>query len=162
MRIPMIVLAVFTAAACGRSEPAAPPPAAGLPDCATLTGDNAVQAEMRMLECAMQRAVAAIARDDLAAIPAAIHVVHGAKQRTHQALESGAYKPAGGDLAAFVAMDETFHRTLETLVEAANARDHAATATALGASLAQCQGCHATFRPSTAKPPAAPPEAHAH
>jgi hypothetical protein len=59
-------------------------------------------------------------------------------------------------------MDDTFHRTLETLVEAAIARDHAATATALGASLAQCQGCHATFRPASAKAPAALPEAHAH
>lgn len=147
MKVPMMVLAMLAAAACGQKE-AAPAPA-GLPDCATLTGDNAVQSEMRMLECAMQRAVAAIARDDLAAIPAAIHVVHGAKQRTHQALESGAYQPTGGDLETFVSMDETFHRTLEALVEAASARDHAATATALGASMAQCQGCHATFRPAT-------------
>jgi cytochrome c556 len=151
-----LVVVVLLLAACG-TKPAAKPSA----DCAALTGDNAVQTEMRRLECALEQTVVAIGRDDLAAIPRWIHVVHAAKQETEKALEGGAYKPSGGDLAAFVSMDQAFHGALERLVRAASDGDHGATATALGDVLGQCQGCHAVFRPG--KPaPAAPPEAHSH
>jgi len=139
-----LVVGVFALAACSRA------PAAATVDCAALEGRNAVQTEMRRLECAMQRSVSAIARDELATIPELIHVVHGARQATEKALERGEYQPTGADLATFVSMDEAFHRSLVQLVEAAKSGDHTATSSALGGALGQCQGCHAVFRPSAA------------
>jgi hypothetical protein len=133
-------ISIIALAACHRASPT-PAPA-----CATLSGANAVQTEMRRLECALQQVVVAIGRDDLGSVPASIEVVHAARQDTERALESGAWKPPRGDLAAFVALDEAFHRELEAMIEASTARDHAATAAALGRALGQCQGCHATFR----------------
>lgn len=149
------------------AAPAAPA-AAGLPDCGSLQGDNAVMTEMRQLECALQRAVAAVGRDDLAVIPELIHVVHGAKQNTAKALETGAYKVPNDDVKGFVAMDEAFHASLVGLLQAAKANDHAATGAALGTVLAQCQGCHATYRPNKpagalgGTPAAAPAPAPSH
>ncbi len=102
---------------------------------------------MRQLECALQQVIAAIGRDDLAAIPAWMHVVHEAKQDTEKALHGGSYRLPSGDLNAFVAMDEAFHAALEALTEAADTGDHAATSAALGGALSHCQGCHSTFRP---------------
>jgi cytochrome c556 len=125
---------------CGKAAPGA------APACDTLEGKNAVQTEMRRLECALEQVVVAIGRDDLAAVPAAIEVVHAARQDTERALESGAWKPPKGDLSVFVSLDETFHRELEAMVEAASAGDHAARGAALGRALGQCQGCHSTFR----------------
>jgi len=140
-----ILFIISVLAACGKGDPQRSPTTTGA-DCGAMTGDNAVQTEMRRLECALQQVVTAIGRDDLAAVPRWIHVVHEAKQETEKALESGAYKLPRGDLEAFVAMDETFHASLRALLDAANSKDHAATATALGGTLVQCQGCHAMFR----------------
>ncbi len=118
------------------------------PDCAALTGANPVQTEMRRLECALEGAVVSIGRDDLPAIAKAIHVVHEARQETEQAIAAGSWKPALGEVAAFVAMDATFHHELEALVIAAHANDHAGSAAALGRALALCQACHTIYRPA--------------
>ncbi|MBK7072487.1 MAG: cytochrome c [Myxococcales bacterium] len=181
-------IAIALATACGRTEPAKPaacPPATPCPpvatpapivppaptppaaaDCAAPTGANPVQTEMRRLECALQQAVAAIGRDELPAIAHQLHVVHAAKEATAQAIAAGTWAPATGDVKAFVALDQAFHRELEALVEASMARDHAAAAAALGRTLGGCQGCHAAFRPAapapTAPAPAAAPHDHAH
>ena len=145
--------------------PTAPPAAAAKPDCGALTGANAVQTEMRMLECTLQLVVTAIGRNDLASVPPAISTLHAAKEATEQALHAGTYKPMNGDVAAFAALDEAFHASLVTLVQAAGANDHAATAAAMGTVLGGCQGCHATFRPTMPPAPSTPPAApagHAH
>jgi hypothetical protein len=182
MNLRFVTLSALTLGACNSKPSSPPPPApatapapapvpaaptAGAPlDCSALGGANAVQIEMRMLECTLQRAVAAIGRDDLASVPPAISILHEAKAATEQALQSGAYKPTQGDVAAFVALDEAFHASLVTLVQATRAKDHTATAAAMGTVLGGCQGCHAVFRPTgpapTAAPPAAPPAAHEH
>ncbi len=124
---------------------AVPMPAAA--GCAGLVGANPVQTEMRQLECAMQRAVAAIGRDELAMIASDLHVVHAAKEATAAAIARGDWKPATGEVAAFIALDEVFHESLGALVVAAQAGDAVATPAALGAVLGGCQGCHAAFRP---------------
>jgi hypothetical protein len=161
VRTTRVALVTVLATACGRSETSPPPsPAAHSArptnaDCSALTGANVVQTEMRMLECTLHLVVSAIGRDQLAAVPPAISMLHAAKQTTEEALHSGAYKPTNGDVTAFVALDEAFHRSLVTLVEAAAANDHAATAAAMGTVLGGCQGCHATFRPTVA--PGGPP-----
>jgi hypothetical protein len=177
----LLVVFLLAAAACKRDCPPAPAadptPAAPAPavapaptaslDCAAMTGQNPVQTEMRQLECALERAVIAIGRDDLPSIAHMLHIVHAAKEKTAQAITSGAWKPAQGDVTAFVAMDEAFHKHLEALVIASQAKDHAGATAALGRTLGACQGCHAAFRP-VAPPPtpwppgaaAAPPHAH--
>lgn len=184
--VALVVLAALAQTACSRSEcppPAAtqtrppspttspPVPAAATAtaptgtNCGALTGANAVQTEMRMLECALQLVVTAIGRNDLAAVPPAIATLHAAKEATEQALHAGAYKPLNGDVAAFAALDEAFHDSLVTLVQAAAANDHAATAAAMATVLGGCQGCHATFRPTMPPAPSTPPAApvgHAH
>lgn len=185
-----VSIAFVLAAACSRTAPAPPaacppaapcPPAAAAPapiavpppavgDCGAPVGANPVQTEMRRLECALQQAVAAIGRDDLPSIAHQLHVVHAAKEATAAAIAAGTWKPATGDVKAFVALDQAFHRELEALVEASMARDHGAAATALGRTLGACQGCHATFRPAApapatpapATPPPAPPPDHVH
>jgi hypothetical protein len=169
--------ALLGLAACDKTEPKPEPapapapapaaPAAGPGDCATLTGANVVQTEMRRLECALQHAIAAIGRDDLPSIPTWIHVVHEARIETEKAIESGAYT-VPGDAQAFAALDATFHGELEQLVMAAGAKDHAGATAALGRALAACHGCHATFRPIPPGPPGAatapapPAPAHGH
>jgi hypothetical protein len=178
MRSALLIAGVATAlAACNRSEPArerpaeatharGPAPSAGHDprgaDCATLTGDNPVQTEMRQLECALQRAVVAIGRDELASIAHDLHVVHAAREETERALAGGAWQPARGHVEGFVALDEAFHRELESLVRAARAGDHGGSASALGRALAACQGCHAAYRAEVAVPPPAPAAAHEH
>jgi hypothetical protein len=165
----LITTALVTLAACARSgstedraTSSAPTEAASPGQCAALSGANAVQTEMRRLECALQHAIAAIGRDDLPSIARWIGVVHEARTETEKALESGAYKPAG-DLQAFAALDHAFHADLEALVEASAAKDHAATAAALERALGQCQGCHAVFRPAApGAATVAPAPVHAH
>jgi hypothetical protein len=116
-------------------------------------GVNAVQNEMRLLHEAMRDSVSALALGTLSTIPERLHVVHRAKGLTEKALEAGTYtlpKNPGG-LAAFKALDESFHGELETLLKAANANDPTATATALGNVMGRCEGCHAQFRATPAK-----------
>jgi len=146
----VLVAAAIAVAGCDRSRPAPPD---DHESCAELTGANPAQTEMRRLECALERVVVAIGRDDLAAVPEAMHAVHLAREQTEQAVESGAWKPARGDLEAFAALDESFHHELEGLVDAARANDMTATAAATGRVLGQCQGCHAAHRSA---PPRAP------
>lgn len=154
-----LVVLLLAAPGCKRECPpalatapaAAPAPTANL-DCAAMRGENPVQTEMRQLECALERAIVAIGRDDLPSIAQAIHVVHASKQKTAQAIESGAWKPAQGEVAAFVALDEAFHKELEALVVASQAKDHAGASAALGRTLGACQGCHAAFRPVAPAP----------
>jgi len=165
MQRAVLVVLLLAASACERERSpalaiapapalaAAPAPAAAANlDCAAISGGNPVQTEMRQLECALERAIIAIGRDDLPAIAHAIHVVHAAKERTAQAIESGAWKPAQGEVAAFVALDESFHEQLEALVSASRANDHAGVSAALGRALGACQGCHAVFRPVAPAP----------
>jgi hypothetical protein len=165
----LIPAALLLVTACEKSQPkqeraASPAPmhAASPGDCAALSGANAVQTEMRRLECALQHAIVAIGRDDLPSIATWIGVVHEARTETEKALDSGAYKPAG-DVQAFAALDQAFHGDLEKLVEASAAKDHAAVTAALGRALGQCQGCHAVFRPvAPGAATGAPAPVHAH
>jgi len=131
---------LFVVAGCGRDQPTAKPAAAV----------NAVQNEMRLLTEAMRDTVTAIGTGQLAAIPEGLHEVHRARELTEQAIESGSYKlPRNAEnLAAFKALDESFHAELEKLVAGASANDAAATSAAFGAVMSRCDGCHAQFRPA--------------
>ena len=121
---------------------------------------NAVQHEMRLLLAALQGTVAAIADNDLARVPSLIHGIHDARDATDAAIENGRYKPPKNPdkIAAFKAMDDSFHAQLVALVKAAQADDLAATRSQFVTVLQQCQGCHALFRELPASRPSAPGE----
>lgn len=136
---------------CKRDCPPAPATASALPAASPdqlPPGVNAVQNEMRLLHEAMRDTVSAIALGTLSTIPERLHAVHRARELTEKAVESGAYVlPRNADqLEAFKALDDSFHGELEKLVTAATANDPVATATALGAVMGRCAGCHAQFR----------------
>jgi hypothetical protein len=137
------------ATGCKRDCPTSPAPATAPPSPSEqLPQGNAVQNEMRLLHEAMRDTVSAIALGNLSTIPERLHAVHGARELTEKALESGTYKlPKNGDqLEAFKALDESFHTELEKLLEAASANDPVATSTALGSVMSRCEGCHALYR----------------
>jgi hypothetical protein len=147
---------VSLATGCRRDCPPAPattspPPTATAPAASPdklPAGVNAVQNEMRLLHEAMRDTVSAIALGKLPTIPERLGAVHRARELTEQALESGSYVlPKNADqLDAFKALDESFQGELEKLAAAATANDPVATATALGAVMGRCEGCHAQFR----------------
>jgi anthranilate/para-aminobenzoate synthase component I len=107
---------------------------------------NAVQAEMRLLNDAWTKSLTASALGQLEHIPHWFHAVHEARAATEKALESGAYKPAKGDVAAFMAMDKAFHDQIEKVVEAAQKGDAAAVQTGLTGMMPSCVACHAAHR----------------
>ena len=111
-------------------------------------GENAVQAEMRLLTTALANATRTFAEPDLTPIAHELHAVHAARERTDQAIESGEYHPpAGADrMERFHELDAAFHVELEALVEASLANDRPAAGAALGRVVTQCEGCHAEFR----------------
>ena len=131
-----IVVALVIAASALVSMAAAPPPT------------NPVQKEMRLLEAALQDAVAAIARGDVRGLPKKLHQVHVSSGDTTKAVKSGAYAPPRGKdrLDAFLALDAAFHREMITMVKAAKKNDVDTTAKQLGVLMQRCHGCHAQFR----------------
>lgn len=140
MKLALASIVFVGVVGCGRDQPASKPAEA----------TNAVQNEMRLLTEAMRDTVSAIGTGQLQAIPERLHEVHGARELTEQAIESGSYKlPRNAEnLAAFKALDESFHAELEKLVAGARANDAAATSAAFGAVMSRCDGCHAQFRPA--------------
>lgn len=123
----------------GTSEDEPPPLAAG---------ENAVQAEMRLLSAALANAARTFAEPDLTPIAAELHAVHAARARTAAAIESGAYRPpaGAGRIERFLELDAAFHAELEGLVEASLANDRPRAGAALGRVVTACEGCHAEFR----------------
>ena len=128
-------------------------------------GVTAVQNEMRLLNHAVHMSVTAAALGDVSIIPGLFHPVHLARELTDKAVESGAWKPAKGDMAAFKAMDEVFHGELEKLMQAAQANDRTAVIDQLDHLLPSCVACHDSFRepgvPAALQPARSAPPAHA-
>ena len=127
-------------------------------------GVNAVQNEMRLLHEAMRDSVTAVANDDLAAIPHALHRVHQARGLTESDIHDASYRPPRNpeQIEAFLAMDQAFHHELELLVGAAQSNDSAATGRQLGVVVSQCNGCHSQFRNMPAPPARGPAAEHHH
>ena len=89
---------------------------------------------------AVQEIVAALAADDFAAIERSAARIGYSEQMGQMCVHMGAGAPGFTDKAL------EFHRTADTIAEAARARDRARVISALGATLQTCTGCHATFR----------------
>lgn len=109
-------------------------------------GVNAVQNEMRLLTDAMVVIMNAVANNQLKAIPPAIQTVHKARQLTEQALESGTYKLAKGDLEAFIREDEAFHDELVVLMGAVKKNDLKVATRQVGVLMNNCTSCHTQYR----------------
>ena len=109
---------------------------------------NPVQAEMRLLNEAMEAAVRGIGAGDVREVEHALHRVHAAKETTEAALKDGSYHPPKNSdkLARFAELDEAFHRELERLVEASRSNDVTKTTEALSSALRACQPCHSEFK----------------
>ena len=124
--------------------------AAGAEPAPLAPGENAVQAEMRLLTTALATAPRIFAEPDLSPLAHELHTVHAARERTDLAIESGAYHPpAGADhMDRFLELDAAFHADLEDLAQASLANDRPRAGAALGRVVSGCEGCHSVFRRS--------------
>jgi hypothetical protein len=89
---------------------------------------------------AVQEIVVALAADDFAAVERSAGRIGYSEQMGQMCAHMGAGAPGFTDKAL------EFHRTADTIAEAARARDRTRVLSALGATLQTCTGCHATFR----------------
>jgi cytochrome c556 len=95
---------------------------------------------MREHLIAVQQIVAALARDDFDAVAAAAKPIGYSEEMAQMCTHMGAGAPG------FTEMALTFHRTADTIGEAATRRDRAAVLAALGNTLQTCTACHAAYR----------------
>jgi Cytochrome C' len=89
---------------------------------------------------AVQEIVAALAAEDMTAAERAARRMGYSDTMAQMCQHMGAAAPGFGD-SAF-----TFHRTADTVAEAARHGDRKAVTAALAATLSTCVGCHATYR----------------
>lgn len=101
---------------------------------------NHQKANMRDHLVAVQEIVVAAASDDFAGIERAALRIGYSEEMGQMCNHMGAATPG------FTEQALNFHRTADTIASAARASDRAAVMQALGATLATCTGCHATFR----------------
>ena len=109
---------------------------------------NPVQAEMRLLERALATAPASFAAGDLRSFEHQLHAVHGAKEKTEEAIHHGTYRlrKNADKLERFTQLDREFHAKLEKLAEHASKNELTPAASAYADVLAACNGCHSEFR----------------
>jgi cytochrome c556 len=96
--------------------------------------------QMRDHLAAMQEIMAALAKNDFAAVEQAAGRIGYSEQMGQMCERMGAGAPGFNELAL------NFHHTADTIVPAAKARDSAATLKAVAATLQTCVGCHAVYR----------------
>jgi hypothetical protein len=96
--------------------------------------------EMRDHLRVVQEITTALATDDFDAIAASAARIAWSDKQAMMCKHMGAGAPG------FTEVGEHFHHTADGIVEAAKHRDHNGVATALGATLQTCIGCHDTYR----------------
>ena len=101
---------------------------------------NHQKQNMRDHLVAVQEIVAALATDDLAAVATAVGRIGLTESMGQMCEHMGAAAPGFTDQAL------AFHRTADRIAVAARAGDRALVLTELGATLAACTGCHATWK----------------
>jgi cytochrome c556 len=95
---------------------------------------------MREHLAAVQAIVAALGRDDLDAVATAAARIGSSEAMGQMCEHLGAAAPG------FTAVALEFHRTADTITEAARRHDRAGVLSALDRTLQACVGCHARFR----------------
>jgi len=89
---------------------------------------------------AIQEITSATAKQDFTAVEQAAKRIGSSERMAGMCSHMGAGAPGFTETAL------AFHRTADTIAEAARQRDEAAVLTALGATLQACTGCHARFK----------------
>jgi len=165
--VALLLVNVLVLAACQRTvEPQAAPPAqppapvapAPNPRLAALEALDGLDARkpvplipmmaqhqkqnMRDHLLAVQEIILALAADDFAAVERANARIASSPQMAQMCTHMGAGAPGFSDQAL------GFHRTADTIAEAAAKKDRKAVLTALGKTLATCTGCHETWKQS--------------
>ncbi len=107
-----------------------------------LTAMMAAHQKQNMREhlATIQAIVAAIARDDMGAVAAAAGRIGSSATMQQMCEHMGAAAPG------FTPMALDFHRTADTIAEAARSGDPKAVLSALDRTLQTCVGCHAAYR----------------
>jgi hypothetical protein len=95
---------------------------------------------MRDHLAAVQEVVAALAVDDMAATQKAAHRIGYSDTMAQMCQHMAAAAPGFTDMAL------AFHRTADTIADAAQRGDRKAATTALAITLGACVGCHAAYR----------------
>ncbi len=95
---------------------------------------------MRDHLAAVQQIVAGLAADDMTEVATAARRIGYSDAMAQMCQHMGA------GAAGFTEMALAFHRTADTIAEAAQRGDREAATTALAATLRTCVGCHATYR----------------
>jgi hypothetical protein len=96
--------------------------------------------EMRDHLRVVQEVVAALGKDDFDAIAKSAARIGWSEQQAAMCKHMGAGAPG------FAEVGEHFHKTADSIAEAARHKDRAGVVTALGATLQTCTGCHETYR----------------
>lgn len=89
---------------------------------------------------AVQEIIVAMSTNDYAGVERAASRIGFSEQMGRICSHMGASAPGFTDLAL------EFHRTADTIAEAARQKDRDAVVSALGRTLAKCTGCHAAFK----------------
>jgi cytochrome c556 len=95
---------------------------------------------MRSHLSAVQTLVTALARDDFEGAERAAHELGPSAEMQRMCNHMGAGAPG------FTPTALAFHRSADDIAKAAKAHDRAAALSALGTTLGQCVGCHATYK----------------
>jgi cytochrome c556 len=145
-----LLLAIVCCAACQRATPAPTRAPTPLEAARALDARTPVPLLPRMAEhqkeemrghlAAVQEIVAALAKDDFAAVEQATKKIGSSDAMTMMCSHMGA------GAAGFTPAALQFHRTADTVGEAARRRDRAAALSALATTLGTCVSCHATYR----------------
>lgn len=101
---------------------------------------NHQKQNMRDHLVAVQEIVSGLARDDFGAIEKAARRIGYSEQMGAMCSHMGAGAPGFTDQAI------AFHKTADTIADAARSKDRDAVVRALGATLGTCTGCHATWK----------------
>lgn len=112
-------------------------------------GQNALVEEMRKLDAAFREIVSAVALGDGHRVHSAIETLHGAMEKTQDALQHGEVKlrKNAQDVKVFEKMDSDFHKDLESLAAAAHKNDTRRMSELTKKLLDGCVSCHKSFKP---------------
>ena len=118
------------------------------PEVQERSGANPLIEEMRRLDTVFKEIVSGVALGDGVRVHRAIETMHGAREKTEEALHAGEIKPPknSGKLEKFEMMDKEFHGDLEKLAEAASKDDRTGMLRLTKKLMDGCVRCHAAYR----------------
>lgn len=112
------------------------------------SGVSPLVEEMRKLDGVFREIFSGVALGDGGRVHNAIEGMHGAMEKTREALHAGTVKPPknADKLERFEMMDKEFHKNLENLAKAAHKNDGKEMLSLTKKLMDGCVNCHTTFR----------------